>query len=273
MRRLCSGRARPMTDAPTGQPLIAAEGVGKSLGGRDILTDASITVDAGEVVTLIGPNGAGKSTLVRIVLGLMRPDRGRVSRRPGLTIGYLPQRFRIDPALPMTARRFLSLAGVDDARIEQVLDETGIGDDADKQVHDLSGGELQRLLLARALARRPDLLVLDEPLQGVDVAGQADLYGRIRDARDRLGAGVLLVSHDLRLVMAETDRVVCLNHHVCCAGQPEAVSRDPAYLALFGTAVAVYTHDHDHHHGHDGEVVPLAPEDEMDPSSAEDRHG
>jgi zinc transport system ATP-binding protein len=262
-----------MTENSSGHPLIEAVGISKSIGGRDILTDASIAVHAGEVVTLIGPNGAGKSTLVRIVLGLMRADRGRITRRPGLTIGYLPQRFRIDPALPITADRFLSLGGADEARIHEVLEELGIGDSAEKQVHDLSGGEFQRLLLARALARRPDLLVLDEPLQGVDVAGQADLYRRIGDMRANLGAGVLLVSHDLHLVMAETDRVICLNHHVCCAGQPEAVSRDPEFLSLFGAAVAVYTHEHDHRHDHGGEVVPLDPEDEMAKPSAEDGHG
>lgn len=262
-----------MTEKPAGELLIAAEGVGKTIGGRDILTDASIAVHAGEVVTLIGPNGAGKSTLVRIVLGLMKPDTGRVSRRPGLTIGFLPQRFRIDPALPMTAGRFLGLAGADEARVRDVLEEMGIPDAADKQVHDLSGGEFQRLLLARALARRPDLLVLDEPLQGVDVAGQADLYKRIGEVRANLGAGVLLVSHDLHLVMAETDRVICLNHHVCCAGQPEDVSRDPEFLTLFGAAVAVYSHEHDHHHGNAGEVVPLTPEDETESPSAESGHG
>jgi zinc transport system ATP-binding protein len=262
-----------MTHSFSDEPLIEAVGVGKSIRGRDILTDASIAVHAGEVVTLIGPNGAGKSTLVRIILGLMRPDRGEVKKRPGLTIGYLPQRFRIDPALPMTAGRFLSLAGADETQIREVLEEMGIGDAAEKQVHDLSGGEFQRLLLARALARKPDLLVLDEPLQGVDVVGQADLYKRIGQVRDELGAGVLLVSHDLHLVMAETDRVICLNHHVCCAGQPDAVSRDPEFLSLFGAAVAVYTHEHDHRHDHGGEVVPLDPEDEMAATSVENKHG
>jgi zinc transport system ATP-binding protein len=241
----------------TGELLVEAEDVAKSLGGRDILIDTSIAVHVGEVVTLIGPNGAGKSTLVRIVLGLLKPDRGRVRRREGLRIGYLPQRFRVDPTLPMTARRFLALGGADEARTREVLAEVGIGDVADKQVNDLSGGEFQRLRLARALARRPELLVLDEPLRGVDIGGQADLYRRIGEMRRTLGAGVLLVSHDLHLVMAETDRVVCLNHHVCCAGRPEAVSRHPEYLALFGAAMAVYTHDHDHVHDHAGEVIPV----------------
>ncbi|MDX1483952.1 MAG: ATP-binding cassette domain-containing protein [Alphaproteobacteria bacterium] len=251
-----------MSDTPSSGLLIEAEGIAKRIGQRDVLVDAALSVGEGEVVTLIGPNGAGKSTLIRILLGLLKPDRGRVVRRSGLTIGYLPQRFPIDPALPLTVARFLSLAGAADDDIGAILEEVGVGSAADTQIHDLSGGEFQRVLLARALARRPDLLVLDEPLQGVDIAGQADLYRRIGQLRRRLGAGVLLVSHDLHLVMAETDRVVCINHHVCCAGQPEVVSRHPEYLALFGPAVAVYTHSHDHDHDPAGEVVPLAPERE-----------
>jgi zinc transport system ATP-binding protein len=264
---------RLVTEAFPNGLLIEAEGIAKQLGRRDVLVDAALAVHAGEVVTLIGPNGAGKSTLIRILLGLLKPDRGRIKRRPGLTIGYLPQRFQVDPALPLTVERFLALAGSTAARIAEVLDEVGLEDAAMKQVQTLSGGELQRVLLARALARRPDLLVLDEPLQGVDVAGQADLYHRIGEVRRSLGAGVVLVSHDLHLVMAESDRVVCLNHHVCCAGRPEAVSRDPQYLALFGPAVAVYTHSHDHHHDHSGDVIPSAGGDKPVSDEEEDGHG
>jgi zinc transport system ATP-binding protein len=244
--------------------LIEASGIAKALGGRDILKDADITVHEGEVVTLIGPNGAAQSTLIRILLGLLAPDSGEVCRSPGLSIGYLPQRFEVDPALPLTVNRFLELASPSQSRIAETLEEVGVADAAAKQVHDLSGGELRRVLLARAIVRRPRLLMLDEPLQGVDVVGQADLYRLIGSMRQSLGAGVLLVSHDLHLVMAETDRVVCLNQHVCCAGRPEAVSRDPAYLALFGPSVAVYTHDHDHAHEHSGGVVPLDAEGDRD---------
>lgn len=237
--------------------LIASTGIAKALGGRVILRDADIAVHAGEVVTLIGPNGAGKSTLIRILLGLLAPDGGTVYRKPGLSIGYLPQRFEVDPALPLTVNRFLALASPSATKIAGALEEVGVADAGAKQIHDLSGGELRRVLLARAMVRKPQLLILDEPLQGVDVAGQADLYHLIGRMRHTLGAGVLLVSHDLHLVMAETDRVVCLNQHICCAGRPEAVSRDPAYLSLFGPGVAVYTHVHDHTHEHSGDVVPL----------------
>ncbi len=247
-----------MNQKSTDGVLIEAEGIAKKLGDREVLIDASLAVHAGEVVTLIGPNGAGKSTLIRILLGLLKPDRGRVDRRPGLTIGYLPQRFEVDAALPVNVERFLALTGTGAEGIGEALGEVGLEDSAHKQLHALSGGELRRVLLARALVRKPDLLVLDEPLQGVDVAGQADLYRRIGKARRASGAGVVLVSHDLHLVMAESDRVICLNHHVCCAGRPEAVSRDPQYLALFGPTVAVYTHSHDHRHDHSGEVIPSA---------------
>jgi len=239
---------------------LESTGIAKALGGRVILKDATLKVHQGEVVTLIGPNGAGKSTLIRILLGLLAPDRGSVYRKPGLSIGYLPQRFEIDPTLPLTVNRFLALGAPSPRRIAQTLEEVGVGQSGGKQIHDLSGGELRRVLLARAMVRRPQLLILDEPLQGVDVGGQADLYRLIGNLRQTLGAGVLLVSHDLHLVMAETDHVVCLNQHICCAGRPEAVSRDPAYLSLFGPGVAVYAHVHDHTHEHSGEVATLSAE-------------
>ncbi len=156
--------------------------------------------------------------------------------------------------------RFLALGAPSHRRIAETLEEVGVGQAGGKQIHDLSGGELRRVLLARAMVRRPQLLIFDEPLQGVDVGGQADLYRLIGNLRQTLGAGVLLVSHDLHLVMAETDHVVCLNQHICCAGRPEAVSRDPAYLSLFGPGVAVYAHVHDHTHDHSGEVAPLSAE-------------
>jgi len=251
-------------DGARGELLVAARGIGKAIAGRPVLIDASLAVHGGEVVTLIGPNGAGKTTLLRVLMGLARADRGTVERRPGLVIGYLPQHIHIDPALPLTVARFLALSCPDGDRIAEALAEVGAAETRDKPVQALSGGEFQRVMLARAILRRPDLLVLDEPLRGVDVSGQADLYGLIGRLRRTYGAGVLMVSHDLHLVMAETDQVVCLNHHVCCAGHPEAVSRDPAYIALFGAAVArsvaVYAHAHDHVHDEAGHVVPLAPE-------------
>ena len=245
--------------------LVEAQGIEVAFAGNRVLADVDLAVSDGEIVTLIGPNGAGKSTLVRAVLGLIAPDRGRVFLRPGARIGYMPQRLAVDDTLPLTVERFLRLGGkASRAACAAALDEVGVGRLAESPIQGVSGGEMQRVLLARALLREPDLLVLDEPVQGVDVAGQGELFGLITRIRDRRGCGVLMVSHDLHLVMASTDTVVCLNHHVCCTGHPEAVTRHPAYLELFGPlaaeGLAVYTHQHDHHHGPDGAVVPLPPD-------------
>ncbi len=244
-------------DAP---PLVAAYGLSVRFGGRTVLSAIDLEVRPGEVVTLIGPNGAGKSTLVRALLGLVKPSSGRVERRSDITVGYLPQKLSIDATLPMTVRRFLRLWGrADDATLARLLGEVGVPEVIDQPVQDLSGGETQRVLIARALMREPDLLVLDEPNQGIDVGGQAAMFRLIDRLRRGRGCGVLLISHDLHLVMAETDRVVCLNTHVCCEGHPEAVSRHPEYLSLFGStaedALAVYQHHHDHSHDLHGEVV------------------
>ncbi|HYG89007.1 MAG TPA: zinc ABC transporter ATP-binding protein ZnuC [Azospirillum sp.] len=237
-----------------------ARGLTVAMGGRPVLNRVELTVHAREIVTLIGPNGAGKTTLVRAVLGLVRPTAGEVRRMRDLRIGYMPQRLNIDATLPLTVRRFLGLwRPVTRARMDAALAEAGVAHLADSPVQAISGGELQRVLLARALLSEPHLLVLDEPDQGVDVHGQAELFDRIEDLRRSHGCGVLLVSHDLHTVMARTDKVVCLNGHVCCSGHPEDVSRHPEYHALFGRhagQLAVYLHHHDHTHTTDGHVVP-----------------
>jgi zinc transport system ATP-binding protein len=240
--------------------LIKASGVSVTLGGRIILDQVDIGIGRQEIVTLIGPNGAGKTMLIRMLLGLLRPDAGDIRRIDDLIIGYLPQRISIDPTLPLMVERMLGLTDTVDREVGGAeLKEIGAGHLADAMMHDLSGGELQRVMLARAMLRNPDLLVLDEPVQGVDFSGELDLYELIARIRDRRECGVLLVSHDLHLVMASTDRVVCLNHHICCAGHPEVVKRDPEYLALFGSrgaeSLAVYAHDHDHDHDLSGDVV------------------
>jgi zinc transport system ATP-binding protein len=232
------------------------------IGAHLILDTIDISVASGEIVTVIGPNGAGKTTLLRVLLGLLKPSDGTVERRPGLRVGYLPQRMQIDPVLPLSVGRLMTLTQRSDAgAIGAALAETGVSHLWNAQVSTLSGGELQRVLLARALLRDPDLLALDEPVRGVDFAGEAALYELISGIRDRRGCGVLMISHDLHVVMAATDRIVCLNRHVCCAGTPEAVSRHPEYARLFGpraaSALAVYTHHHDHGHGLSGEVVQL----------------
>jgi zinc transport system ATP-binding protein len=241
------------------RPLAAARAVTVVLGGHIVVDRVDLAVHRGELVSLIGPNGSGKTTLVRALLGLIAPAAGTIERAPGLKLGYVPQRLTIERSLPLTAERFLALAGrVRRADIDAAMAEAGIAECRGRPVQGLSGGEFQRLLLARALLRDPDLLVLDEPAQGVDVNGQAELYGRIGDIRKRRGCGILMISHDLHLVMAATDVVVCLNRHICCSGKPERIANDPAYLALFGAAaagmLALYTHRHDHEHDMAGHV-------------------
>jgi zinc transport system ATP-binding protein len=236
--------------------LVSLNGVSVSYGDQQVLVDVSLAVPKGRIVTVVGPNGAGKSTLLKVVLGLVTPGRGRVERAPELVVGYVPQKLVVERTLPLSVRRFLAMAG-GKGDLAEALDIVGAGHVLARQVADLSGGELQRVLLARALLRKPGLLVLDEPVGGVDMAGQAELYDLIARLAGQ-GTGVLMVSHDLHVVMAATHEVVCLNRHVCCAGHPESVSRHPEYLSLFGPRVAaslaVYTHDHDHVHLADGTV-------------------
>jgi zinc transport system ATP-binding protein len=244
--------------------LISARGLALSRGGRPILTDIDIDIEPREIVTLIGPNGAGKTTLVRALLGLEPLDRGTVARKPGLVVGYAPQRFDVDHAIPLTVRRFVSLgrqAAPDD--IAGVLGNVGADALAERQLSELSGGELQRVVLARALIRSPGLLVLDEPVRGVDYAGEAELYNLIGRLRTERGFSVLLVSHDLHVVMAQSDRVICINRHVCCSGVPHSVAQHPEYARLFGPQAALafglYHHHHDHSHDLAGEPHPPAP--------------
>ena len=240
-------------------PLVAAEGVEIIKGGRSILHDVSIEVRPAEIVTLIGPNGAGKTTLARVLLGLEAPAKGHIARHPDLRVGYAPQRFDVDSNIPLTVRRFLMLGTrVEEDEIGPVLVEVGAAGLAERQLTRLSGGEFQRVLLARALLRKPNFLVLDEPVRGVDYMGEADLYKLIGTIRSRRGCGILLISHDLHVVMSASDRVVCVNHHVCCQGVPETVAQHPEYQRLFGMeaarAFAFYRHAHDHSHDLGGGV-------------------
>jgi len=233
--------------------LIATENVQVRYGATRVLDGVDLSIDAGEIVTLVGPNGSGKSTLVKVLLGVVRPDAGRVTRAPGLRLGYVPQKLHVDASLPITVDRFLSLPKRPRAtRIGAVSQITGIAGLGDRQMVALSGGQFQRVLLARALLADPGLLILDEPTQGLDQSGEAAFYELIEQVRRETGAGVFMVSHDLHVVMSASDRVVCLNHHICCAGTPQVVRAAPEYRALFGHgthgALALYRHDHDHNH-------------------------
>jgi zinc transport system ATP-binding protein len=243
--------------------LIRLNNVSVTRSGQSVLDNIALSVSPGEIVTLIGPNGAGKTTLVRAVLGLLKPDSGEVWRKPKLRVGYMPQKLHVDATLPLSVLRFLRLVpGVDRDTALAALVEVGAEKVIDSPLQGISGGEMQRVLLARALLREPELLVLDEPVQGVDVAGQAELYALITQLRNRHQCGVLMVSHDLHLVMSTTDQVVCLNRHVCCSGHPEQVSNDPAFVELFGQnapSLAIYHHHHDHAHDLHGEVCQPAP--------------
>ncbi len=244
--------------------LIAAEKVDVRLGATLVLHGVSMKIAKGEIVTVVGPNGSGKSTLLRVLIGAIRPNVGRVLRQAGLKIGYVPQKLHIDPTLPMTVRRFLDLpTRVSDTAAEAGLVRAGVNGVAAQQMAGLSGGQFQRVLLARAILSEPDILMLDEPTQGLDQPGSAAFYRQIEQVRTQTGCAVLMVSHELHVVMSASDRVICLNGHVCCEGTPDVVSAAPAYRELFGTgtggALALYRHDHDHHdhpdhhhHHHEG---------------------
>ncbi len=235
--------------------LIEACGLAAGFGGPPVLRDVDFTIAPGEIVTVVGPNGSGKSVLLRLLLGILPPLRGTVHRKRGLRVGYVPQRLHIDAALPMPVRRFLALpcAQSRDA-IARVLARVGVPGVEGQQMTTLSGGQFQRVLLARALLADPEILVLDEPTQGLDQPGIAAFYRLVEQVRAELGCAVLSVSHDLHVVMSASDRVICLNGHICCQGTPSVVSNAPEYRALFGLgtggALALYQHAHDHDHDH-----------------------
>jgi zinc transport system ATP-binding protein len=242
------------------QPLIALVNAGVQRGRRSLVSGVDLTISRGEIVTLIGPNGSGKSTTAKLATGVLKPTTGTVTRQPGLTVGYVPQKLSIDWTLPLTVDRLMTLTGRHkETEIEAALDAVGARRLRYAAVQELSGGEFQRVLFARAMIRKPDLLVLDEPVQGVDFSGELALYDLVREIRDTTKSGILLISHDLHVVMAETDTVLCLNGHVCCRGTPSMVKSSPEYLRLFGergaATLAVYEHHHDHEHHDDGCVV------------------
>lgn len=242
--------------------LLKATGLGIEIAGSPVLHGVDFEISAGEIVTLVGPNGSGKSTLIRALLGMVKLAQGSVTQRPGLRIGYVPQRLAIDAAMPLTVARFLSLPKRQrKSDVDRALSSVSAHNLNNQQLTSLSGGEFQRVLLARALLGHPDILVLDEPTQGLDQPGIASFYRLIEQLSRKLGCAVLLASHDLHVVMSASDRVVCLNGHVCCEGSPKTVLAAPEYRKLFGDgtggALALYRHEHDHDHHHSAASGPI----------------
>lgn len=235
--------------------LVHVENLSITYGAKTVLSHVSLDITAGEIVTIVGPNGSGKTSLLRAIIGAVKPTQGRVTHANDLRLGYVPQKLHIDPTLPMTVARFLNLpCRVAPAAIDDALKQAGVPDFAGAQMSRLSGGQFQRVLLARALIGKPQLLLLDEATQGLDQPGSAAFYQQIETVRRDTGCAVVMISHELHVVMSASDRVICLNGHVCCEGAPEVVASAPEYRALFGSgtmgALALYRHDHDHAHDH-----------------------
>ena len=226
--------------------LVQLNHIGLYYDKRAVLKDVDLSIEAKEIVSLIGPNGAGKSSLVKILLGIQSPQKGTVQRKARLKMGYVPQRFNPSSSLPLRVSDLLESKRIDTALFEQIIVETGIAHLLMRQVQQLSGGERQRVLLARALLKQPELLVLDEPMQGLDIHSETELYAYVRTLPERYGCAVLMVSHDLQWVMQGTQRVICLNHHICCSGTPSDIQQHPAYQEIFGTQRVIYQHHHDH---------------------------
>ena len=234
--------------------LIQVDGLSVRYGARTALSDVSLRIEPNEIVTIVGPNGSGKTSLLRAIIGAVKPLAGRIVQASDLKIGYVPQKLHIDDALPITVSRFLKLpGGVAVADVDYALTQAGVPELEKEQLSQLSGGQFQRVLLARALIGKPDLLLLDEATQGLDQRGSASFYQQIETVRKATRCAILMISHELHVVMSASDRVICLNGHVCCEGAPALVASAPEYRALFGTgtggALALYRHEHAHDHG------------------------
>lgn len=251
-------RIKPMINKAQ-EPLVHLDNISVTLENQTILQNITLKIYPNSITTIVGPNGGGKSTLLKILLKLIHATQGEVYHQSGIKIGYVPQKLHIDPAIPINVYKFLSLKpNVTKPQIQEALDLFSIAHLTQHRMQKLSGGELQRVLLARAILGRPQLLVLDEPMQGVDISGQTELYQLLNKTRDWLQCAILMVSHDLNIVMANTDEVLCINRHLCCAGTPETISTEPSFIHFFGDQfaqnVAFYSHKHNHHHNLHGDV-------------------
>ena len=240
-------------------PLIELKNINVAFEQKTALQNINLNIYPNSIITIVGPNGGGKSTLLKILLKLQKPTSGEVIYHKNVRIGYVPQKIHLDHSLPLTVERFLALKkGVTAGEISTALEQLSVAHLRNNNMQRLSGGEMQRVLLARAILNKPNLLVLDEPTQGVDISGQAELYQLIQRTQQQLNCAVLMVSHDLHIVMADSKEVLCINQHICCAGTPETLSNDPTFMRLWGDQlsqnVGFYTHHHNHHHDLHGDV-------------------
>ncbi len=236
--------------------LLVAENIDVVKNKQKILDNVSLTVNNHDFITIIGPNGAGKSMLLKCLMGFYAPTKGSIIKKPALKIGYVPQKLHCDATLPMTVMAFMRLGKhkIIETELIKIIQETNIASLLDKQLHILSGGQLQRVLLARSLIHNPDLLILDEPAQNLDIAGQLAFYKLLDTIYLSRKISILMVSHDLHMVIASSKQVICLYHHVCCSGTANMITKDPEFIALFGKdmaeMMAIYQHNHNHNHNH-----------------------
>ena len=238
--------------------LVKIENAGIFRSSKWLVRDVSLEVSQGQIVTLIGPNGSGKTTTAKMVLNILKPDEGFVISNTG-RVAYVPQKINVDWTMPLRVFDFMKITGdLSENDMKENLRLTGVDRLIYSELRNLSGGEFQRVLIARAIAKKPELLVLDEPVQGVDFNGEIALYNLIKQISDSLNCGILLISHDIHFVMSSTDHVICLNGHICCSGSPSSVAKNPSYIELFGehtaSTLSLYKHHHDHSHGADGRI-------------------